>query len=53
MIRINDEDMPIVASEKIIRGTRKDGCDMYSLEELKEIAVYLLAYYNIHKETGD
>lgn len=53
MITINEDDLPIVAAEKIVTGTRKDGGDIYPLEELREIAIYLMTYYEIHKEIGD
>lgn len=69
MITIEDNDLPIVVAEKIIRGTKveklspvmkslrksitgnEDDCDevdMFELEEIKEIADYLMAYYNNH-----
>ena len=71
MIKIDDNDFPIVVAEKIIRGTKpnilSDGAkilykaigvdastmDMFSLEEIKEIAMYLLIYYESHKSDGD
>lgn len=73
MIQINDNDMPITAAEKIIRGTKPnnptplmrslakavtgddhacDSVDMFDLEEIKEIAGYLIVYYESHKD-GD
>jgi hypothetical protein len=73
MIQINDNDLPITAAEKIIRGTKPnevtetmkalakaitgnenacDTMDMFSLEEIKEIADYLMVYYESH-ENGD
>ena len=73
MIQINDNDLPITAAEKIIRGVRpnnptplmrslakavtgdehsSDSVDMFSLEEIKEIADYLIVYYEAHTE-GD
>ena len=33
-------------------GTKCDTQDMYSLEEIKEIADYLIVYYNNHQD-GD
>ena len=52
MITIEDKDMPIVAAYKIINWVRPycdDGIqDHFSLEELKEIADYLMVYYNAH-----
>ena len=66
MITIEDNDMPIVVASKLIEGTRpcdtppsiqemlgdeySGQCDMFTLNELKEIAVYLLVYYEAHKE---
>ena len=71
MIEIKDNDMPIVAAEKIITGTKPynptpltraigkavtgddtayDTQDMFDLEEIKEIADYLMVYYESHKE---
>lgn len=73
MIQINDNDLPITAAEKIIRGVRpnnptplmkslakavtgdehaSDSVDMFDLEELKEIADYLIVYYEANKN-GD
>lgn len=73
MIQINDNDMPITAAEKIIRGTKPnnptplmrslakavtgddhagESVDMFSIEEIKEIADYLIVYYESH-EDGD
>lgn len=73
MIQINDNDMPITAAEKIIRGTKPnnptplmrsltkavtgddhagESVDMFDLEEIKEIADYLMVYYESHKD-GD
>lgn len=73
MIQINDDDLPITAAEKIIRGTKPNNptpymrafakavagdehasetVDMYSSEEIKEIADYLMCYYNNHLD-GD
>lgn len=56
MIEINDTDLPITVAEKIITGTKpyvaSDTVDMFSLEEIKEIADYLMMYYESHKE-GD
>lgn len=73
MIQINDNDLPITAAEKIIRGVRpnnptdfmrsltkaitgdehaSDSVDMFDLEEIKEIADYLIVYYEAHKN-GD
>lgn len=71
MIQIEDNDLPITAAEKIIRGTKpynptpiikamskaitgedSNTQDMFSQEEIKEIADYLMVYYNSH-EAGD
>lgn len=73
MIQINDNDMPITAAEKIIRGTcpnnptplvrslakavtgddhAGESIDMFDLDEIKEIADYLMVYYESHKD-GD
>lgn len=54
MITINDNDLPITVAEKLITGTKEEtGAfgthpDMYSQEEIKEIAKYLLAYDLCH-----
>lgn len=74
MIQIEDNDLPITAAEKIIRGVKPynptpmmevlvkgltgndDDCrtrDMFDLEEIREIADYLMVYYNAHKEVDD
>ena len=60
MITINDNDLPITVAEKIITGTKPnnltplmkafydsatDTVDMFDIEEIKEIADYLIAYY--------
>lgn len=73
MIQINDNDLPITAAEKIIRGVKpnnappfvksfaiaitgdehaSENIDMFDLEEIKEIADYLMVYYEAHKN-GD
>ena len=74
MIKIEDDDLPITAAQKIITGV-KPSCapdtmkrlvkgmtgidpneqtiDMFSLEEIQEIGLYLLTYYETHKERGD
>lgn len=71
MIQIEDNDLPITAAAKIIRGTKpynptpvmkamskaitgedSNTQDMFSLEEIKEIADYLMVYYDSH-EAGD
>ena len=73
MIQINNDDLPITAAEKIIRGTKPsnqtefakslakaitgnedagDTQDMFELEEIKEIADYLMVYYHAH-QNGD
>ena len=73
MIQINDNDLPITAAEKIIKGIKpnnstpfmkslakaltgdehaSDSVDMFDLEEIKEIADYLIVYYEAHKN-GD
>ena len=74
MIVIEDLDLPITAAQKIITGTRPRnaideavskvlGCggsaDMFDLDEIKEIADYLMVYYNssveqrVRKEFGN
>lgn len=73
MITIEDYDLPIVAAQKIICGTRPyngsplvkgtakaligdesagETQDMYSLEEIEEIAEYLMVYVKSH-QNGD
>lgn len=71
MIQIEDNDLPITAAVKIIRGTKpynptpmmkamskaitgedNNTQDMFSREEIKEIADYLMVYYDSH-EAGD
>ena len=73
MVQIDDNDLPITAAEKIIRGVRPNDptpimrglakaitgdehagetVDMFDLEEIKEIADYLMVYYEAHKN-GD
>lgn len=65
MIQIEDNDLPITVAEKIITGTKPynppefvksfvttNTQDMFDLEEIKEIADYLMTYYNSHP-TGD
>lgn len=73
MIQINDNDLPITAAEKIIKGTKpnnptsfvkalskvvigdedaSENVDMFDLEEIKEIADYLMVYYQAHSD-GD
>lgn len=34
-------------------GTDADSVDMFSLEEIKEIADYLMVYYLAHEKKGD
>lgn len=47
MITIKDEDLPITVAQKLITGTKEEvhgldlHPDMYSQEEIKEIAFYL------------
>lgn len=74
MITIEDDDLPIVAAQKIITGTKPDNLtplmkqiaeavtgksvdcnstDMFDLDEIKEIADYLMAFYNNHVSKGD
>lgn len=73
MIQINNNDLPIIAAEKIITGVKPNNptslmqdlakaitgdehasetVDMFDLEEIKEIADYLIIYYEAHKN-GD
>lgn len=71
MIQINDNDLPIMAAEKIINGIKPynpttdlmkalakaaavneqsiNTQDMFDLEEIKEIADYLMVYYQAHQ----
>ena len=74
MITIEDDDLPIVAAQKIITGTKPysptplmkqvteavagkgvdcNSVDMFDLDEIKEIADYLMAFYNNHATKGD
>lgn len=61
MIQIEDNDLPITVAEKIITGTKPynpselvkpfvttNTQDMFDLEDIKEIAKYLMTYYNSH-----
>lgn len=57
MIQIDDDDMPIDVAKKIITGQRPntfmtdifgENIDMFKLEEIKEIGLYLLVFYNSH-----
>lgn len=54
MITINDNDLPITVAEKLISGTTEETnalgrhSDMFSQDELKEIAMYLLTYDLCH-----
>lgn len=57
MIEINDNDLPITVAEKIIKGDKpirdfglNKFVDMFDLDEIKEIADYLIVYYEAHKE---
>ena len=51
MITIKDDDTPIVAAEKIIYGVRKNDLrDQFDIDDIKELAEYLLLYYKIHKD---
>ena len=70
MIQINDNDLPITAADKIIKGVKPNNptpfmkslvktitgdehaseeIDMFDLDEIKEIADYLMVYYDAHK----
>lgn len=75
MIVIEDNDFPVDAAAKIIKGTRpaelnelqkrmrgyllpeslKDDqtMDMFTIEEIREIAEHLMVYYNAHSMDGD
>lgn len=47
MVTINDNDLPITVAEKIITGDEHNGeFAMFDPEEIKEIADYLMLYYN-------
>lgn len=54
MITINDNDLPITVAQKLIIGVKEETNsfgthpDMFSQEELKEIARYLLTYDICH-----
>lgn len=71
MIKIEDNDLPIMVAQKIINGTKEFEatkamktlrkavtgidedvctCDMFDIEEIKEISDYLMVYYNAHKD---
>lgn len=52
MIQIEDDDLPITAAEKLIKGTVSDnvGDDMYTIKEIQEIAEYLNVYVAHHVE---
>lgn len=65
MIRIEDNDLPITAAQKIITGKREaekssiDNAlsvfgfgprDMFDIDEIREIAIYLMMFYMDHKE---
>ena len=57
MIEINDNDLPITVAEKIIKGEKlirdfglNKFADMFDLDDIKEIADYLIVYYEAHKE---
>lgn len=54
MITINDNDLPIEVAEKLIKGATEDTnifgahLDMFTREDLREIAEYLLVYVSCH-----
>ena len=52
--RIYEANEAMKALRKAMTGIDEDvcTCDMFELEEIKEIADYLMVYYNAHKE-GD
>ena len=65
MILIHDDELPIEAAAKLVKGTKEptykalddaikaeDGADMFTDEELKEIAMYLLTYCEAHKQSS-
>ena len=66
MLIIYDNDLPITAAAKIITATKEPeiknengaivaaaaGADMFTDEELKEIAMYLLTYCEVHKQSS-
>lgn len=59
MIEINDNDLPITVAEKIIKEKKLIHdfglnlfVDMFDLDDIKEIADYLIVYYQAHKK-GD
>jgi hypothetical protein len=68
MIQIDDFDSPIQVAEKVINGTKKVPAstldkvfgeedmvskDMFELEEIKEIAGYLMVYYEAHRTESE
>lgn len=55
MITINDDDLPITVAEKLITGTKEETTgflslhvDMFTQEDLREIAKYLFTYDLCH-----
>ena len=65
MIQIEDDDLPITAAQKIITGKRQvekssiDNAlsalgfgprDMFDIDEIREIAIYLMIFYMNHRE---
>ena len=53
MIEIHDTDLPITVADKIITGTKPaelNFINMFDIDEIKEIADYLMVYYESHKE---
>ena len=50
-IKVVDLTPSIKAMRKVITGVDDDKCtyDMFDLEEIKEIATYLMVYYSMHK----
>lgn len=54
MITINDNDLPITVAHKLITGTKEENgilgirFDMFTQEDLREIAKYLLTYDICH-----
>lgn len=60
MIKIEDKDMPITVADKLINATKDEEClsklhcpDMFDVDELEEIANYLLVYCNAHRSDQD
>lgn len=49
----NNGETPLSKAVKDTLGIDIGRPDMFDLEEIREIAAYLLHFYSIHKEVGD